>query len=193
MRKISFILCLLILASCNSAKKLSSDSTTKYTVENLEKIDAEDLATVYPDANIKEGSGFYEEGTEERLYTILYPGTQDELHITWKDEERQNIHDLRYTSNGKWTSKTGIKIGDTYNDLVKLNKGPIDFYGFGWDYSGAVDWKGGKMENTDIRVFLSPRNEIPNEFYGDHIIEASPEQIEALDLKVSSIILNYTP
>ncbi|MCP9199488.1 hypothetical protein MKO06_06195 [Gramella sp. GC03-9] len=191
MRKILIILSIISVAACNSAKKSTSSNTASFTLENLENMDAEELTKAFPDANIEEGSDFYDEGTDERPYSILYPGTADELHITWQDEDRKKIHDLRYTKNGKWTSKTGIKIGDSYDKLVALNKAPISFYGFGWDYSGAVDWEDGKLKNSDVRAFLSPQNEIPSDFYGDHVIEASPEQIQALDLKVSSIIINY--
>ncbi|MCM8569444.1 hypothetical protein NE848_08640 [Gramella jeungdoensis] len=191
MRKIFIISAILLLAACNSAKKGTSGSTAKYTIENLGKMDAEDLERNYPDANIEEGTDLFEEGTDERPYTILYPGTPDELHITWQDEGRTRIHDLRYAGNGKWKSETGVKIGTTYDELTKLNAKPVSFYGFGWDYSGAVVWNGGKLENSGLRVFLSPQRDHPNKFYGDHLIEATPEEIEALDLQVASIMINY--
>ena len=191
MRKLLFIFMLLGVMACNSSRKLSPNDEARFVPENLKTLDAEGIAKIFPDASMEEGSDFYAEGTDERLYTILYPGTVDELHITWQDKDRNKIHDIRYSNNGKWKSKSGIRIGDTYDDLVNLNGGAVSFYGFGWDYSGAVDWNNGKMENSDVRVFLSPQNEIPSEFYGDHMIEASREEIRELDLIVSSILINY--
>ncbi len=192
MRKIILVAAVLFMAACNSAKKGTSGSTSKYTVENLGKMNAEDLVQNYPDANITEGTDMFEEGTDERPFTILYPGTSDELHITWQDKNRTRIHDLRYSEKGKWESKTGVNVGTTYAELNKMNGKKISFYGFGWDYSGAVDWNGGKLEKSGLRVFLTPGNDPSNKFYGDKIIKATPEEIEALDLKVGSIAINYS-
>lgn len=191
MRKIFIISTIILLAACNSAKKGTSRSMAKYSIENLEKMDSDALERNYPDANIKEGIDMFDEGTQERPYSIMYPGTPDELHITWQDAERTRIHDLRYSGEGKWRSETGVDIGTTYEELNKLNGKQVSFYGFGWDYSGAVVWNEGKLEKSGLRVFLAPQNDIPNKFYGDRIIEATPEEIEALDLKVSSIMINY--
>jgi len=191
MRKIILIVAVLIMAACNSAKKGTSNATSKYMVENLSSMSAEDLSKNYPDANIQEGTDMFEEGTDERSYSILYPGTTDELHITWQNNSKTEIHDLRFSNNGKWKSETGINVGTTYEELNKMNGKKISFYGFGWDYSGAVDWNGGKLEKSGLRVFLNPENKPANKFYGDKIIQATPEEIEALDLKVSSIMINY--
>jgi len=191
MRKIILIVAVILMAACNSAKKGTSNSTSKYTVENLGRMDAEDLLKNYPDANAEEGTDMFEEGTDERPYTILYPETENELHITWQDKDRTKIHDLRYSKNGKWQSETGIAVGTNYNELVKMNGKDISVYGFGWDYSGAVDWNGGKLEKSGLRVFLTPGNKPENKFYGDKIIDATPEEIEALDLKVGAIVINY--
>ncbi|MCH4822673.1 hypothetical protein ML462_05755 [Gramella lutea] len=191
MRKILIILAVVLMAACNSTKKGTSGSSSKFNIENLGKMDSEDLSRNYPDANIEEGTDMFEEGTEERPFTILYPGTENELHITWQDKDRKDIHDLRYSSNGKWRSETGVNIGTTYAELNKMNGKKVSFYGFGWDYSGAVDWNGGKLEKSGLRVFLKPENKPDNKFYGDKIIEATPEEIETLDLKVGSIMINY--
>jgi hypothetical protein len=91
-------------------------------------------------------------------------------------------------SNGKWKSKTSIKIGSTYDELTKMNQKPISFYGFGWDYSGAVAWNDGKLEKSNVHVFLAPEKEPKNKFYGDHIITATAEEINEMDLKVKAIL-----
>lgn len=191
MRKLFFIAAIILLASCNSAKKGTSGSTAKYTIENLGKMDIQELHKNYPDANMEEGTNMFDEGTEERPYTILYPGTDNELHITWQDEEQTKIYDLRYSTKGKWKSETGVDIGTSYEELNRINGKNISFYGFGWDYSGAVVWNGGKLEKSGLRVFLAPQGPHPDKYYGDHIIKATPEEIKTMDLKVASIIINY--
>lgn len=183
---------LILLAACNSAKKGTSGSSAKYSLENLGKMDVEDLKSNYPDAQFEEGTDLFEEGTEERAYTVLYPGTENELHITWQDQARKDIYDIRYSGTGKWRSETGVKVGMSYEDLNRLNGKPVSFYGFGWDYSGAVLWNGGKLEDSGLRVFLQPENEVSNKYYGDQIIKASEEEIKNLDLKVGTIMINYS-
>ena len=191
MRKSLILIFLVSVMACNSSKKATSKASEKFTVESLENMNARDLKSQYPDANIKEGSGLFEEGTEERAYSILYPETSDELHITWKDAARTEILDIRFAEEGKWKSKSGIKVGTSYEELNKINEKTISFYGFGWDYSGAVLWNNGELENSGLRVFLSPEQAPENKFIGDQIIEPSPEEIKMLNLRVSSIIINY--
>jgi hypothetical protein len=187
MKKLSLIIIVLSLAACGSSNsKMSKD---KFVVENLTNYNAEELKANYPEADFLEDTGMFEEGTVERAYTVMYPDSPDELHITWKTEDRKEIFDIRFSENGKWKSTEGIKIGTIYEALNKLNKKEISFYGFGWDYGGAVMWNNGKLENSNLRVFLAPKGEVANKFYGDRIIEASKEEIESLDLKVASIML----
>ncbi len=192
MRKIFILFVVALLSACNSSKKSVAEGNSKYVIEEMGRMSSQDLKSLYPEANIQEGVEMYEEGTVERAYTILYPGTENELHITWKDLDRKKIYDLRYSNAGIWKSSTGIDIGTEYEELNKRNGRKISFYGFGWDYSGAVDWNGGRLENSGLRVFLTPGNKPENKFYGDKIVHASPEEIAALDLKVGAIIVNYS-
>lgn len=187
MRKLLLLALILTFVSCKS-KKLTADSPQRFVIENLAQISsAEDLRRIYPNAEMKEGSDLFEEGTVERAYTILYPDTGNEVLITWKDQGRTEIHSIRVENEGDWRSRAGIEIGTPYKTLVEMN-GPIKFYGFGWDYSGAVDWNNGKFADSDIRVFLAPKGTPPNKFYGDGVIEATEEEIAALKLSVQAIM-----
>lgn len=188
MRKLLILVTILFLASCKS-KKISADSTNKFVIENLaEVVSGEALKTLFPNAEISEGTSLFEEATVERAYTILFPDTPNEALLTWKDANRTELHNIRVENGGDWKSETGIEIGSTLEELQRINGKEVKFYGFGWDYSGAVDWNGGKLANTNIRVFLAPEDTPPNKFYGDHVIEATEEEIEALDLKVHTIL-----
>lgn len=189
MRKILLLSLLFSITACKS-KRLTADSPEKYEIEKLAQvISKNDLEKVYPDAEIAEGVDFFEEGTVEKAYTILYPETQDEILLIWNDRNRTQLFQIFYKNDGRWKSNKGIEIGTPYEDLVEINGGPIDVYGFGWDYSGAVDWKDGKMADSKVRVFLEPQNAPPKRFYGDHIIDSSViEDIIDLKLRVRAIV-----
>ena len=188
MRKIIVVLIVLGMVSCSSTKTATTTTPDKFVIENLTKFNSEKIKETYPDANVYEAIGIYEEGTEELPYSVLFPETPNELHITWADAERTQMYDIRFSIGGDWKSSTGIRIGTTYDELNELNGKLISFYGFGWDYSGAVVWNKGKFEDSKLRVFLSPEKEPHSKFYGDHIIKASEEEIEAMNLQIGTII-----
>lgn len=190
MKKLIIFFVLLGIVSCKSTKQTTTTAVSEnnFIVENLLQLNAEEIRQQYADAGIKEDVGMFDEGTEELYYTILYGGTPNEIQITWTDAGRTEINDIRFTTAGKWQSSTGIKIGTTYEELNALNEKPVSFYGFGWDYSGAVIWNEGKLEDSNLRVFLAPEQEPQSIYYGDHIIKATPEEIKKMNLKVQTII-----
>ena len=188
MRKIFLTLIVLSLASCSSTQKTISPTLDKFIIENLIGFNSEKIKETYPDANVYEAIGIFEEGTEELPYSVLFPETPNELHITWTDAGKSQMYDIRFSVGGNWKSSTGIKIGTSYDELNELNGKLISFYGFGWDYSGAVVWNEGEFEESKLRIFLSPEKEPKTKFYGDHIIEASAEEIEDMNLRVRTII-----
>lgn len=187
MKKIFLLLTVLSLASCKTANKPITSPADRFLIEDLVELTSAEIKNRYPEANIKEDVGMFDEGTDERPYTILFPDTPDELHITWDNPEKTRTHDIRFSEGKKWKSNTGIKVGTTYKELNQLNGNDISFYGFGWDYSGAVVWNDGKFENSGLFVFLEAKG-IPGKFYADHIIKATPEEIALMDMKVKTIM-----
>src|SRR5690606_24264217 len=140
MKKFILLFLILGIVSCKGSKQSTTSNMDLFAVENLAGMNSEDIRKNYTDANINEDTGMFEEGTEERPYTTLYGGTPDEIQITWADAQRTKIYDIRFTGDGRWKSQTGIKVGTTYEELNQINGKKISFYGFGWDYSGAVMW-----------------------------------------------------
>jgi len=188
MRKIFSLFIVLSLASCSSTKNTTSVTWDKFVIENLIRFNSEKIKEKYPEANIYEAIGAFEEGSLELPYSVLYPDTPNELNITWTDALRTQIYDIRFSIEGDWRSSTRIRIGTTYEELNELNGKPVSFYGFGWDYSGAVVWNEGEFEKSKLRVFLSPEKEPNSKFYHDQIIKASPEEIAVMNLRVGSIV-----
>lgn len=185
MKKFLLFSIILVIFSCKS-KRINDN---KYFIENLAEIaNVEKIKNIYSDAQVREGSDQFEEDTQQQAYNILYPDTDNEALLIWKDEARTRLHSVMVEKDGHWKSKSGIMIGTSYEDLVRLNGKPIKIYGFGWDYSGAVDWNGGNLTDSNIRVFLAPKSDPPNRFYSDGIIEPSQVELEAMDLRVKAII-----
>src|SRR5690606_33480798 len=189
MKKVILLIIILGIVSCKGSKQTATRNIDLFVVENLAGMNSEEIKKNYSDAKIIEDTGVFDEGTEERAFTTLYSGTPDEVQITWADANRSKVYDIRFTEAGKWKSQTGITIGTSYEELNRLNGKQISFYGFGWDYSGAVMWNDGKLEDSKIFVLLSPNNSAGgNKFYGDHTIQATPEEIAALNLEESTIL-----
>lgn len=200
MKKLLFIGLLTIFVSCKGTKNAADVSSSEvntsikanpnnFVVEKIAKSHSpEALLKTYPDANIKEGIGLFDEGTVERAYTILYPDTKNEIHLIWVSSERKKLYEVYFSNRGDWKSEKAIAIGTTYEELVARNGKPIKVYGFGWDYSGAVDWNGGKLENSKLQIFLKPTKEPNPKFYGDGIINPTEAELKELDLTVGQII-----
>jgi hypothetical protein len=188
MHKLFYLIAILLVVACNSSKDAVTSNPKQLFVEELLEMNSEEIKNLFPNEVITEDVGLFEEGTEERAYTVISPNSPNEIHITWKDKNRTQIEDLRIDSNGKWKSKTNIIIGSSYEELTSMNKKPISFYGFGWDYSGAVLWNDGALEGSNVHVFLAPEKEPNNKFYGDQVVNATPEEIKELDLKVKAIL-----
>ena len=109
--------------------------------------------------------------------------------MIWKTPKGEDLYQVVLSKKGTWHSKLGLSIGSSYDRLIELNKKPIKIFGFGWDYSGAVDWNAGKLDGKNIHVFLKPATDPDPKFYGDGIINPTAEELEALQLTVGKIIV----
>lgn len=188
MRLILLVCTFFLLTSCGN-KPLTANSPEKFDMEVLAEVIAQqDLDNIYPEAQIAEGVEYFDEGTVERSYSILFPHSHEKILVIWKDKDRKTLHQIYLDSKSRWRSNTGLRVGTTYDELVELNGGPIKFYGFGWDYSGAVDWNEGGLSGTNIRVFLEPTVAPPRDFYTDQVIKTTEDEIENMKLKVRAII-----
>ena len=189
MRKYLLLFLLCGAIACKN-QKITADSPERYYLENLAQVISEGrLEKVYPDARVIEGTDDFEEGTVTRSYSILFPNTPEEIVVIWQDEQQEDFQEIRFSGTGRWKSKKGIGTNTTYEELLALNKGPVKVFGFGWDYSGAVDWNKGELDDTGLHLFMAPKNAPPNSFYGDHVLEATPEQFRRLGLTVDTIVL----
>jgi hypothetical protein len=76
--------------------------------------------------------------------------------------------------------------------LEILNQKPFVFFGFGWDYGGAVDWESGLLQDRKVFVSLEYSGDaIPSEFeglVGDHQVKSDSE----LAQKANPIVVEIT-
>lgn len=154
----------------DSASNEDEDIRITYPLDSLLSYNSEDeLKRVFGN-DVKRSIGYYPEGMGEYQNTLLYPGTRNEVEFVWLDDS-VNFTGLIYVKvSGKrtgWRTSEGITLGTTLKELEHLNKRPFAFYGFGWDYSGMVDWRDGHLFERKIFVSLDyPGESIPPEFDG---------------------------
>ena len=101
-----------------------------------------ELEKVFGSANVQDAwiylaEGFCVPGT------LVFPGTDDELELTWSTDERLAPATVRVRKdNGHWITVDGVRIGTPLTELEELRGGPLEFGGFGWDYGGGTRWNG---------------------------------------------------
>jgi hypothetical protein len=153
-----------------------------YPLDSLLNFDSEKELKKRYGHDLKRSTGYYPEGMGEYQNTLLYPHTKNEVEFVWLDDS-VNFSGLIYikVSGQKtgWKTAEGITLGTTLKELESLNQKPFVFYGFGWDYSGMVDWDNGHLFERRIFVSLDyPGESIPPEFdalVGDHQMKSDSE------------------
>lgn len=170
----------LLLWNCGSNEKTTTEKqseTAETLAENEEKMTKEskvsdeepvledllayksekELIEKFGKENVRRSIDYLPEGMGEYPVTKMYEGTPDEVIINWKDTTKfENISfvEVNGTTENKWTTTDGVSLGMGLNELVKINEKAVEFSGFGWDYGGFVQFKGGKLDEKGIGVRL---------------------------------------
>jgi hypothetical protein len=124
--------------------------------------------------------------------TVVFPGSQDELRITWKDDARTRIAAVYLLNSGStWFTPQGLRHGLSLMELTKINQAPVGFYGMGWTYAGTVsNWKNGRLApmSKQFYVMLVAKDASAQQlkpFQGDKVFSSNQDGVEALDLYVN--------
>lgn len=183
-----------------SVDGISADDRTYVPNERFGKITAnttpEQLVEYYGEENVKKdsihlGEGYYLAGYK------LFPGTPSEASLLFPGGKAQ-LRDMQVTVDLTATdwkaAQTGIKIGTSMEELERLNGGPFSFYGFEWDYAGAVtDWKGGALKDYRLRVsydFENRKNTVLHpSIRGEQETSSENPALKGLEVKVIQIIV----
>ncbi len=153
-----------------------------------------DLKRIYGVENVKRhqiyiGEGFEVEGT------ILFPDTEKELRIEWRNDFKEPQRITITHPNTKWVIDSGVTIGTTINQLEKINKGRFKLTGFEWDYPGrTVSWEKGVLP-IQLQLDLDSDVELPFEeqrmVVGDGYFNSDNHIIKKMGLKVESIYIRW--
>lgn len=111
-----------------------------------------DLAAIYGAANVKKVQIHAPGGGQENPGVLIHHETPDALEVTLSEDGAQILSVSIIGKN--WASKAGLRKGTSLVDLERINGGPLELAGFGWDYGGQVFASGAALKGIDI--FVSP-------------------------------------
>ncbi len=113
----------------------------------------DDLAKIYGEANVKKaGMHPIDGGDEESPGAFIFHETPDALQVVFSDDGTKIVS---VTILGKnWKTKEGLRNGTPLVELERINGGPFQMYGFGWDYGGQVFASGRALRS--YAIFLAP-------------------------------------
>lgn len=196
MNRVAYLTLLVFMMSCTNSPKVKEEAgdwmqggdPTEITCWGIGDIELEDSYDILVEKagldNIKQDS-LFKEGDFERVITRVWPGTNKEIIVHWKEKQAPlasiDMLELR-DSASVYHFVNGIKIGSTLEELIKENGGAeFSFYGFGWDYGGTVsDFNSGKLSKNlpCFRGVLALPKEASNEtgageVMGDKLIKSS--------------------
>lgn len=161
-----------------------------FILDSLLKFDSEAALKAAFGDSVKSSRGYLPEGEGTYPNTLLFPETGNEVVFVWDDTillSKLSFIRIR-GARSDWQTAEGIKLGTTLKELEKLNGKPFSFYGFGWDYSGFVNWQEGTLQKRKIGAQLMlPGETVPKEFealLGDQEMKSS----DALAQKANPVV-----
>jgi hypothetical protein len=158
--------------------------------------DFKTLVSLYGATNVKDDRICGPECIDSLDVTLLYPNQPNESIIYWKDSAyHKTIAFIECRGgNAGFHTAAGIKNGSGLSELLKLNGRRIDFYGFGWDYGGAItSFNKGALETGNIRYELILQGDGADGLWGDIPLHTDmPVVKQHLDsMRVSELFLSF--
>ncbi len=138
------------------------------------------------------------EGTEIPGLLIWPDDPKRRIEVAFQSEAREQLLFIRLTQESEW-KVAGIGMGDTLERVIAINEGPINFFGFEWDYAGTVaDYRGGKLEQLDggcmplmTLSYDAEFTNLPSGLIGDAIVPSTSKDVPKDGLKVSELGLIF--
>lgn len=98
----------------------------------------------------------------------LYPDDAQRSIEVWLNEAGRPQALFVRGTNSIWTRADGVRLGLTTTELQAKNGRPFKFFGFEWDYGGAIsDWRGGALAPDGVSrgpVVLCPPDPYPQDY-----------------------------
>ena len=189
-----FPLCLLLfIATFVSAAEISPDDTTIVIGERVGPIEKGmtlfGLKTLLGAEKVKAADIGVGEG-ETLPGAKLFEGTDKELEILFNPEgDEREVWDIRIIGKA-WKFENGLKVGLSLEAVEKINGGSFIIFGFGWDYGGYANLKGGKLDGKVSLRFEPGKNTDPS-LMGDQEIPTTNAKLRASKPKVESITVVF--
>ncbi len=157
--------------------------------------DYPELQLIFGAANVKDERVCGPECMDSIDVTIIYPETNKQITIHWKDSAYHKTivsMETRFPESPYHTA-ANIKIGSPFKDLLQLNGQKITFSGFGWDYGGSINsYNKGTLEKSAIHYQLGQTEDTGTEMSGDIELHTDmPEVKRYMDkIQISHISLS---
>ena len=141
----------------------TSKSEVLYLEDILQCVSLRGLEKKFGKENI-EKNAVIESGEGRFNATKLFPNTDKEVEIYWKDsKDFKEIQDVMVKSaigddgnlavKSPWVSREGLKMGMKLSEVVALNGKTFTMTGIGWDLGGTVmSWEGGKLDKKNVSI-----------------------------------------
>lgn len=97
------------------------------------------------------------ESSEVDATVIFADDPARRIEITWKDAARTRLDVITFGTPAAWVAPSGVRVGMTLAEIVKLNGAPFRINGFGWDNEGLAELRGGKFARLPGGCMLTVR------------------------------------
>lgn len=129
--------------------------------------------------------------------------------VVWADDEKR-INPQMIMVNATWDAETGVinggaiyatdegvKVGMPIEEVEKINGKPFKLSGFGWDYGGAPNFEGGKLQQAEdtkcwlSMTFTTTAETLPDTILGEQEIMSNAKDVLAAKPVVGQFTLSY--
>ncbi len=162
-----------------------------------------DLTAQFGEANLRDLTESYAEGTVEKEATILTnPKNGQVIKFIWDDdnaitswiEVHYNIYDESYELIGtqKIDAENGLSLGMSLSELKDWNGDDFKFSGFGWDYAGTIYAEAGsKIIESPIRITLDILTYEGADFtIGDVVLRTDDSRLDNVNIIVAVLTMH---
>jgi hypothetical protein len=173
---------------------LITDSSWGLITKNT---DIAGLQTAYGTANVKDERICGPECIDSIDVTKIYPEKNNEFIVYWRDSlYHKSIAFIEtYLPDGQYHTDKGLKIGSTFEDLLKINGKKIIFSGFDWDYGGYIqDYGMGTLQNSPVSFRLEMIGDGGSELSGDTELNTDMREVKKsmTKIKISTVTLSFS-
>jgi len=134
--------------------------------------------------------------------SVLFPNDpKRRLEVWWSDRAtRSDIHLIVITGQSTWTAPGGMRLGQTLEQVEKLNHKPFKLKGFDKDRIATVsDWDGGKLgtisggckSGLGLRADPKAAADEVSALPADHEYNSDDAKMRAVKPTVSEILIGF--